>query len=192
LQKLDPNGQIRNMRARARRWFVILAMALVLLVFLGWGIFSQREPVYRGRTLTDWGKQYFFNHTANRAAAEEAQFAIRQIGTNRIPFMLNLIRATDRRLANRLRTIIPVNYDGSVILRRSGAYAIAALGTHAPAAVPPLIEIATTHPDSDGRYYAVFALRNIGSAAEAAVPFYIQCLTDADPAIRNEAAMGLV
>jgi len=191
LPKIDPNDHIRNMHARARRWFAILAMALVLLVLLAWAILSQREPVYRGKTLTDWGKQYFFSQTANRAAAEEAQFAIRQIGTNHIPFMLNLIRATDRQWANKLRTFVPMNYDGSVMLRRSGAYAIAALGTNAPAAVPRLIEIATTHPDSDGRYYAVFALRNIGPAAEAAVPFYIQSLTNADPAIRNEAAMGL-
>ena len=181
------------MHARARRWFAILAMALVLLVLLAWAIRPQREPVYRGKTLTDWAEQYFFNQqTANHAAAEEAQFAIRQIGTNHIPFMLNLIRATDRPLARKLRTILPMNIDdASVMLRRSGAHAIAALGTNAPAAVPPLIEIATTHPDPDGRYIAVFALRNIGPAAEAAVPFYIQCLTNADPAIRNEAAAGL-
>ena len=57
--------------------------------------------------------------------------------------------------------------------------------------MPALVELATKHPDPDGRYIAMFALRTIGPAAEAAVPFYIQSLTNVDATIRNEAAVGL-
>jgi hypothetical protein len=186
------------MRARARRWLAIVAAALVLLVFLVWGILSQREPVYRGKTLSDWAQQYGAKWTVNRAAADEAELAIRQIGTNSIPFMIDLMRASDTPLKKRLRRIVPPQWhaplhlnDDMAKIRRLGAYAISALGTNAPTAVPLLIDLAKTHPDPDGRYIPVFALRNIGPAAESAVPFYIQCLTNADGAIRNEAAQGL-
>src|SRR5687767_13625611 len=184
-----PTGM--HARAKALMWIVV---ALAVLVFFTWSILWQREPVYRGKPLTAWAQQYASNRRpANRAAADEAQFAIRQIGPKHIPFMLNLIRATDRPLTRKLRTIVPprwhtalhLNNDSGKI-RRMGAHAILALGTNAPAAIRPLIEIATTHPDPDGRYIAIFALRTIGPAAEAAVPFYIQCLTNADATIRNE------
>ena len=190
------------MQAGAKRSTLVVAVAVLLIAFLVWAVLHHREPVYNGKPLTDWAQQYGSNRwsgASGAAAANEAEFVIRQIGTNSIPFLIDLIRATDRPFKRKLRTILPPRWhdafdlkDDSGKLRRIGAHGLAALGTNAPTAVHALIEVGKTHPDPDGRYIAVFALRNLRSAAEAAVPFYIQSLTNSDSTIRNEAAIGLV
>lgn len=73
-----------------------------------------------------------------------------------------------------------------------GAHGLAALGTNAPSTVvPKLIEIATHHPEEDGRYIAVFALSRLGLRAQPAILFFIQCLTNTCEIIREEGAAGL-
>jgi HEAT repeat protein len=177
---------------------VFIVAFAVLITFLR--PFYPAQPVHNGKPLIAWAQQYGSNNwTANRAAAEEAQVAIRQIGTNSIPFLLRLMESRESSLKKRFRQVLPRKWhatlrleDQSGDVRRIGAHGLAALGTNAPGAVPPLIELAKNHPDEDGRYLAVFALRTLGPAAEPAVPFYIQCLTNKDGTIRNEAAVGLV
>jgi hypothetical protein len=58
-------------------------------------------------------------------------------------------------------------------------------------AAQALIEIATRHPDEDARYIAVFGLRKLAPVAEPAFPFLIQCLTNTDSTIRDEAAIAI-
>ena len=174
------------------------------IAMLGWKFFYRPEPTYKGKPLSAWAEQYGSNHwtggtATSRAASQEAEFAVRQIGTNGIPFLLKLMRARDSALKKKLRTIVPQTWrqtklrlrDRSGEIRRVGAHGLAALGTNAPAAVPALIELATNHPEDDGRYIAVFALRTLGSAAEPAIPFLIQCLTNKINIIRDDAALGL-
>jgi HEAT repeat protein len=98
----------------------------------------------------------------------------------------------------KLRKVLPRTWhaklhtnDNTGEIRRMGAHGLAALGTNAAAAVPALIEIATRHPDDDGRYIAGFALRTLGSAAEPAIPFLLQRLTNKIDIIRDDAALGL-
>lgn len=145
---------------------------MVLLLLMGLALFSGHEPTYQGKPLSGWAQQYGSNHWsgANRAADKEAEFAIQQIGTNSIPFLLDLIRARESALKKKLRTVVPQTWhdklrlrDNSGKVRRVGAHGLAALGTNAAAAVPALIELATNHPDDDGRYIAVFAIRTLGS-----------------------------
>jgi hypothetical protein len=175
-------------------------LILVLVLLLGLALLSQREPRYQGKSLTEWSQQYGSNHwgVANREAGMQAESAIREIGTNGIPFLLNLIRTRDFAVKKRLRAFVPQAWqthvglrDNSEKIRRTGAHGLAALGTNAGAAVPDLIDVATHHPESDGRYTAVFALRTLGSAAEPAIPLFIQCLTNKVATIRDEAAVGL-
>jgi HEAT repeat protein len=124
--------------------------------------------------------------------------AIRGIGTNGIPFLLRQLRARDLGVMQKVRPYVRLqwrtNYpfrDESSEKRRRGAYGLAALGTNAVSAVPDLIEIGTDHPEEDGRYMAVFALRTLGPAAEPAIPFLIRCLTNDAFTIRDDAAIAL-
>src|SRR5258705_5185008 len=177
---------------------ILLAVALGGAAFLGWKFFRS-EPAYHGKPLSAWAQQYGSNHWSNQAAAREAEVAVRQIGSDAIPFLLDQVRSEENRTKKRLRELLPQKWHDRLHLkdnledtRRIGAYGIAALGTNAPATiVPKLIEIATHHPEEDGRYIAPFALRTLGPTAESAIPFFIQCLTNTCNVIRDEGAMGL-
>src|SRR5436190_9138389 len=167
------------MRPHARRLVLTIAVLFAFIAIVTLAFLHQREPVYRGKPLTAWAQQYGSNRwSAHHDLADEAELAIRQIGTKSIPLLLNLIRATDTPLKKKLRSIVPGQWhaplhlkDESSATTRIGAHGIAALGTNAAAAVPALIDLAKGHPDQDGRYIAVFALRCIGPAAEPAIPF---------------------
>jgi HEAT repeat protein len=108
------------------------------------------------------------------------------------------MRTEDSAIKKKLRTWVPRSWHAAFGLsdragetRRVGAHGLAALGSHAPSAVPALIEIAKHHPDDDGRYIAVFAIRTLDSAAEPAIPFLIECLTNGIADVRDDAALGL-
>ena len=175
-----------------------LGLFIVTLVLMSLSFFLRPEPAYHGKPLSQWAAQYGTNHwrAPNCPADQEAEFAIREIGTNAIPFLLDLMRTRDSVVKQKLRTIVPWKWHARLFLRDNaettrsiGAYGLAALGTNAPEAVPQLIELANHHPDEQGRYIAVFALRTL--AAEPAIPFFIHCLTNNDGFIRDEAAIAL-
>jgi len=187
------------MNARQKKLVGVIAFTCGIAL-LAWWFLRSPEPAYNGKSLTAWAQQYRSNkwRGGGGPAAREAEVAIRQIGTNAIPFFLNLIQVRDSALKKKLREVVPRKWhaglhinDTSGDIRRIGAHGLAALGTNAPAAVPPLIEIAGHHPDEDARYIAVFALRTLGSAAEPAIPFLIRCLTNEVRIIRDDAALGL-
>src|SRR5690349_14371069 len=185
--------------SRKEKLGIPFGLALLLLACLRISILSHREPSYDGRRLSDLARQFGANQwSTNRAAAKEAEVAIQHIGTNAIPFLLEFMQKRDSALKARVRKIIPRKWHEKLHLqeragdiRRVGAHGIAALGTNAAPALPALIQIATNHPDRDGRYIAVFAIRTLGPASEPAVPFLIQCLTNSFNEIRDDAALGL-
>jgi HEAT repeat protein len=193
VRKLD------DVDARTKRFVAVVVLAFLVAASIAWVFWHRVEPVYDGKPLTFWAQQYGSNNWSGRKElAFEAEFAVRQIGSDAIPLLLDLMQSRDSDLKKKLRQHLPKKWheplhlnDNSGKERRIGAHGLAALGTNAPAVVPRLIELATQHPDEDGRYIAVFALRTLGPAAEAAIPFYIQCLTNQDHTIRNEAAVGL-
>ena len=118
--------------------------AVALLI---WKSFYRPEPAYNGKRLTAWAQQYGSNHwSGNRGPAEEAEFAIRQIGTNGIPFLLEWIGTRDSALKKKLRTILPRTWhltlrvdDDAGETRRMCSHGLSALCSNAPSAVPPLI-----------------------------------------------------
>src|SRR5687767_14445402 len=96
-----------------------LVLVIVLVCLLGLALLSRREPTYQGKPLSEWAQQYGSNHWggANRAVAQEAELAIRQIGTNGIPFLLDLIRTRDPVLKKKLRTVVPQRWHDKLRLR---------------------------------------------------------------------------
>jgi hypothetical protein len=180
----------------------LVALTIVLVggaAFVVWKLVYRPEPVYQGKRLGAWAQQFGSNNWSVNPASREAESAIRQMGAQGIPFLLDRMRAEESGAMRKLREILPQRWHDSLRLkdrsgetRRIGSWGIAALGTNAPPdLVPKLIAIATHHPDEDGRYIAVFALRTLGPRAEPAIPFFVRCLTNSYNIIRDEAAMGL-
>jgi HEAT repeat protein len=196
------------MNARQRKLAGIIAFAFVFAI-LAWRLLHSPEPAYNGKPLSAWAQQYLTNHWsrwAGSAAEREAEFAIQQIGTNGIPFLLELVRARDSVMKQRLRKVFPVSWWTRLDLdqtrgemeRRVGVAGLVALGTNAVFAVPHLIELASHHPmddgpypDSDGHQIVMAALKDLGPNAESAVPFLIQQLTNSVASERAGAALVL-
>src|SRR5438045_2389195 len=90
----------------------ILPVVLVIVVIglVCCALFLRREPAYHNKSLRRWAQQYGSNHWgrgSNGAADKEATFAIQQVGTKGIPFLLYLMRKRDSAVKTKLRTIVP-------------------------------------------------------------------------------------
>jgi HEAT repeat protein len=170
---------------------VQIALAVLLVALAGviiWQVLREREPIYQGKPLSVWLLQYGTNHwseghwCASRKGEldTQAENAIRQIGTNAIPTCLRIISTRDS-LLFKLVSLLPERWL-PLVYRPSppeyqfrGAYGLIALGADAKPAVPALISLLN---DSHGevRYAAVFALDELGSLAEDALPSMVKCL----------------
>lgn len=180
---------------------VALGSAGLLVSIFALAVYRQ-EPTVDGRKLSQWADQYGTNKwgTGNSQGVSEAESAIRKLGAEAVPVFLEWLRTEDSVLKTGLRKVVPAQWHarlGSLVQdkggnwRRRGAHGLSASGTNASTAVPKLIELAREHPDEDGRYIAVFAIRTLGPTAEPAIPFLVQCLTNSSWMIRDDAALGL-
>ena len=83
---------------------LVLGLGLVLLV----GTRHRDEPVFEGKTLSFWLRQYRSTSISGNTGAadpalnEQAAKAVRAIGTNAIPALLRMIRARDSSLTLKL------------------------------------------------------------------------------------------
>jgi HEAT repeat protein len=159
-----------------------------------WLVLRTRDPVYQGQTLSYWFDQF---NTTNRP---QAAMAIRQIGTNAVPFLLEKAKSKDGdTLYERLyRTIY---FRAPTILQRRLAlpnpientydYRVAsALQLLGLPAVPQLIE-AMEDRNSKVRLAAVRVTGLIGPEANTAVPTLAKLVNDSNGEVRVEAVSAL-
>jgi hypothetical protein len=172
---------------------------VAVLALLTWA-FYPREPSYQGKRLSIWVDEYATNFWHNNPGpAANAQAAVRHIGADGVPFLLDAIATKPSFPKKKLRQIFPQNWhrklrleDKSGDTRKMGAHGVTALGTNAPPdIVPKLMMIITNHPHQDSRRWAAHALCWLGPAAEPAIPFLVKCLKNDDPTIRAYAASAL-
>src|SRR6516164_3232031 len=83
------------MKKRVRR--AVTLLLVVVVVFTAWQVCRQSEPVYAGKELSVWLQTYAPSSPAGRGSPQwrEADDAMRHIGTNSIPVLLQMLRATD-------------------------------------------------------------------------------------------------
>lgn len=184
-----------------RRWRIFMLSLLVAIPCVGLARLllykpSPPEPVYQGRRLSEWlaHKQ---DGTHVHVGTEEA---IRQIGTNAIPTLLQMLRAHDSPLKLKLmdlaqkQHVIPIHWTSAEDHNIAATYAFQILRATASNAVPALIEIYEKRISGQSAWCVVYSLYDIGPAAQSAtIPVLAKTLTDSNaPAyVRNTAAVGL-
>ena len=127
-----------------RRLIVILLAAAGLALGISFAI-RAKGPFYKGRPLSHWVRLYCVNGIGADVRERQANEAIKHIGTNALPHLLNWVRTEDppwtnkfyqlaERLPDPIRPQLPVRY--------GAPDAFAALGYDARRAVPELAKLA--------------------------------------------------
>jgi len=177
-------------------------MAVALLIWVAW---PAREPVYQGQPFTFWLDQYrtnFPGRGASDAASkqDEAQAAIRAIGTNALPVLLGMVGKSDLPLKTRLLTllrkqsVIQVQVHNDDYYHARSSYGFGALGSIAKPAVPALMEL--LHDKNPRvRACAAHSLSLIGPEAEPAIPALLPLLDERNeglPILASMDALGAI
>ncbi len=156
--------------------FVILSCGLLTYLWMPRG---PKEPEYAGRTLTQWVVRCS-ESSADPKVSDECVEAIRQIGTNGLPTLLQMLEAPEEPWrtkvniwAQRLGCADPIVKDTSFKkwIARDG---FAFLGSQAQSALPELLRMLSRCRTADEREIVIQCIGLIGPAAEPAVPALIK------------------
>ena len=136
---------MRKTRAAAITALVVALLGGFLWILLNRG---EREPVYQGKTLHYWLSAYW---PGGSRPTEQNKIAVRQIGTNAIPILLQWISARDSSIKKKMVTWIsrhpwvPFRLESEVDRNMLAASGFSILGkSQASSAVPALVEIVRT------------------------------------------------
>jgi HEAT repeat protein len=176
---------------------VQIALALLLVVIAGviaWQVLREREPVYQGKTLDAWLQEYVAAEyqspvTEETAATRGAATAIRRMGTNALPFLVQMVRAKDSpfkrfvTVVARNQSLIRVHLRTDKEIHNMAVVGFYVLGPIGRDAVPVLVELLNDH-DPDVRLSAAGCLGNIGPDATVAVPALLSFLNDTNRIVR--------
>jgi hypothetical protein len=183
---------------------------LLLLICLGCVavavfLFRTKEPSFEGHTLSDWVAAYAKPETKSQSDQKiEATAAIRHIGTNSIPYLLEWLRyeqppGKPERLKKLSKPLVWLNNyfgaKGSWALKdrewdraEDTVLAFGALGPNAKEAVPELSRLLNAPKNRFGAIRAGHALAII---PEFGLPVLAAALTNAEPHIRGRAALSM-
>jgi len=155
------------------RRLVILTMLSVLLIGgVACWLSLPTEPVYNGKKLTDWiycSKTVRYSHNPDglwfTRRDEEADSAIRAVGTNMFPVILRMLATTDGKFKTRIisfvngQSIVKYHLHSADEKADAAASAISVLGEPAKLLAPSIFQLGT---DSNAKV-RVHALRAIES-----------------------------
>jgi hypothetical protein len=173
----------------------ILLVGMVLFLVLQ----VPPEPVYRGKTLTRWLGTYAPSSSAGRHSREwnEADDAVRNIGTNCIPVLLRMIGEKDFPLKLRLVALakkyrlMKNPFVPAVERNVEASRAFIILGDMAKDAVPALVRVHGKNISADSQSAIEDALAWIGPAAKPAVPLLLRSATNSNAKVRANALWAL-
>jgi hypothetical protein len=176
------------------RWRIVAMLGAAAVVALLIAIVPRRPagPVYLGRTLDSWLSDLRSDRPASELLATDA---VRRMGTNAVPFLVERLRQADPRREFRMRTLLrefgaarsPVKFSVSYprLPREEALGALYALGEPATNAIPALEQLLSERPPD---HRALLVLARMGRPAEAALT---AALTNGEPLIRNGAEVSL-
>lgn len=163
-----------------RKLGLFFALGLVVAAAVFWGLHLQpREPVYQGKRLREWIDGTDEGSDEQIKAAQEA---VRHIGTNALPALIQMIDSEDSwpkrkvmQLAQKQSFLKPPIASGRIDQWRAVS-AFHVLGAEGKPASSGLLKLVERGPDG-ARYYALSALAEVRPDAPA-VPTLVRCLDD--------------
>lgn len=196
-------------------WVAAAGAAILLVALLLIGLHDRHtEPAFEGKELSFWLRLYdstlrqgaIVTDPVNRAEAERA---LRAIGSNAIPRLIEMIRFQGKGSAQQnsegasgfialqsagavaaqsLAGIIEANSSPSSLW--AAGRALSAIGPAASNAVPALLQTAVS-TNALRRLISIHALNNIRTDAEKVVPLLVRSFHDNDYAVQQEAVSGV-
>ncbi|MDB6124816.1 MAG: repeat protein, partial [Pedosphaera sp.] len=183
---------------------ILLVMAALVLIVVGRHFYEQsQQPKYAGRTVSDWFEQYYRCGQwlrSDPAAHDEAAEAIRGIGTNAIPFLLEEAfnskgNSALRTNLSKLMNSFPTSLNLATFASREfiGSEAADAIREIKPPArmVLPRLEKALAETNIFSYRQALYLLGCIDGDEEKGVPYLIAGVKNADPLTRSLALQSL-
>jgi HEAT repeat protein len=196
-----------------KRVQVALAVLLVAIVgVIAWQVLGDREPepVYQGKALREWLRQYRLVLSAGDEervqARNMAEGAVRHIGTNAIPSLLKMLGKKDSSIVakmvglwNRHYYSIPVwaRHPGwyrnqAAFLNENAALGFKILAADAQQAVPALIRLYEQNISVHSQAATSRALIAIGPAAQRmAIPSFLRGAGSSNAPVREVAVWAL-
>jgi hypothetical protein len=188
-------GEDSSAKLRVR---IIATSGLVVLVGFVWVLVCQvpQDPIYNGKKLTVWIHTYT---TAGRFSrvGNEADDAVRHIGTNCIPVLLKMLSQKDSALKLRVfewvrkQRLIKIHFVPAAVRNREASMAFIVLGDGAKGAVPALVKMLNENISPESQSAIEDALAWIGPAAEPAVTSLLRGATNSVPRVRASALWAL-
>ena len=154
------------------------------------------------RTLSAWLSDSFSqiddltNYPNAASRRETARRAVKEIGTNAIPWLLKWIQATRSPLKDRLNLlldkqhVIQFRFEKFEWKQSKAHYGFLILGSDALPAVPALLRLMQS-PDTDLRDHALSGLLEIDQGKKLLLPELRQFLNDSDPVTQIRTATYL-
>lgn len=199
-----------------RKQIIVASLILSAIVICGAVFFflqSTHDPVYQGKRLSVWLKEYDNMEelfAANGAKLHELDKIVSQMGTQAIPTLLRLLRDEDFKehdfrsngnevsngfrvlgasATNAVSSLIEI-YDQNPAARIDILYSLNCIGTNSDVPVEWLLP-KLKDPNHQIRAGIAFVLGEMHTKSEQVIPALIQCLSDSNSQVRGDTALAL-
>ena len=206
-----PLQPAHNAAMRKRVQIVLAVLLMAVAGVIAWQVLhsQEAEPVYQGKGLRVWLREYDRNWNAYDEEAVKsrnmAEGAVRQIGTNSIPNLLRMLSKKDSPavaklvdLWNRRINSFPVwlRYPGwyenqAAFQNTDAAAGFEILGAEAQQAVPALTRIYEQNISPSSQRATARALIAIGPMAGTTIPSFLRMVTNSSADARFTAVYAL-
>jgi hypothetical protein len=182
-----------------KRFALTVAVLAVGVGWLIWFNLPEPEPVYQGKTVSQWLEPATVSGGGTTYGGRLAPPAIKEMGSNAVPSLIRMLRCRDSGLRRKfaawiskrkwLNSRIKLGPPADEMQRR-GLAGVAMLGPIAESAIPDVVNL-LTNQNSRSHWEALMMLQMIDWSPQTAVAALLEALRDPDPGLRSEAAMTL-
>jgi HEAT repeat protein len=176
-----------------KRRILVAALLVVLLGGFAWWLLHPNEPFYNGKPLSVWLDIYGLSGTYEPGRDE----ALRHIGTNAIPTLLQMLRAKDSPLKTKCiqflnsQHLVRIKILPASLKNNEAFFAFAVLRADAKNAVPDLTQIYDEKISLESQISTAVSIGAIGPDAKSAIPSLLRGLTSTNERVRYSAIFAL-